>query len=130
MPTRPCATAAKPTLTASGGTGYLWSTGGTSAEINITPDITTLYTVEVTDNQGCSSIDSVTVTVNQLPIAPVITAGDTTALCVGDSVLLTSDITEDILWSTGETVAAVMILETGSYTVTYTDPGTGMCGCF
>ena len=51
------------TLTASGGDTYLWSTGETTASITVKPDSTTNYEVTVTSG-GCSSTDSVTVSVN------------------------------------------------------------------
>lgn len=51
------------TLTASGGSVYQWSTGGTTASIVVSPSITTTYTVTVT-NPGCGSdTDEVMVTV-------------------------------------------------------------------
>ncbi|HNU58814.1 MAG TPA: Ig-like domain-containing protein, partial [Aquaticitalea sp.] len=54
------------TLTANGGTSYLWNTGATTASITVSPNSTTIYSVQVTQN-GCSSNDNVTVTVNNPP---------------------------------------------------------------
>ncbi|MCW3074164.1 MAG: hypothetical protein JWP69_1233 [Flaviaesturariibacter sp.] len=51
------------TLTASGGGSYTWSTGATTAVINVSPTATTTYTVTVTDQYGCKSNKSVTITV-------------------------------------------------------------------
>jgi hypothetical protein len=54
------------TLTAAGtGTGisYLWSTGATTAAINVSPVATTVYTVTVTDQFGCTTTASFTVEV-------------------------------------------------------------------
>ncbi|HRI26516.1 MAG TPA: PKD domain-containing protein [Chitinophagales bacterium] len=54
------------TLTASGGLSYQWSNNlGNNATITLTPDITGTYTVTVTDANGCTDDDSVTITVNQ-----------------------------------------------------------------
>jgi hypothetical protein len=50
------------TLTASGGTTYLWSSGATTASITVSPTITTTYSVTVTLN-GCTATASRTVTV-------------------------------------------------------------------
>ena len=47
------------TLTATGGTTYLWDTGDTTAEIDVTPAVTTTYTVTVTDDYGFSDSDTV-----------------------------------------------------------------------
>ncbi|WP_025739833.1 choice-of-anchor A family protein [Aquimarina pacifica] len=44
---------------------YLWSTGETTASIQVTPTETTTYTVIGTNINGCSSEDSVTVTVEE-----------------------------------------------------------------
>ena len=40
------------TLTASGGNAYLWSTGETSASIQVAPTATTTYTVSISDSYG------------------------------------------------------------------------------
>lgn len=54
------------TLTATGGTGYTWSTGSTAA--NITVSQTGSYTVTaVNENSGCLGTAGVSVTVNPLP---------------------------------------------------------------
>ncbi|WP_343524609.1 MBG domain-containing protein [Pedobacter sp.] len=56
-------------LTASGGTGYSWSTAGgiisgqNTATLTVRPAQTTTYTVRVTNASGCSSIGSVTINV-------------------------------------------------------------------
>ncbi len=52
------------TLTASGGTGYLWSSGGTAAQISVSPATTTTYTVTVTDANSCSATANAAVNVN------------------------------------------------------------------
>jgi predicted transcriptional regulator len=60
---------ASATLTASGGTTYLWSNGAATASINVTPSVTTIYTVTVTNANNCSATATVTITVNPLPTA-------------------------------------------------------------
>jgi len=47
------------TLTASGGTEYLWSTAETTAAVNVLPGT---YTVTVTDANGCTATDDHTIT--------------------------------------------------------------------
>lgn len=51
------------TLTASGGTSYLWNTSATTSSITVNPATTTTYTVTGT-TIGCTTTASVTVTVN------------------------------------------------------------------
>jgi len=100
---------------------FLWSTGSTNSYIEVSPSTTTSYTVTATNVNGCTATDTVTVTVIPLPDPPVITAGGSTTICVYDSVLLTSDIDHDILWSTGETTQSIYAYTEGIYTVTFTD---------
>lgn len=52
------------TLTATGGTSYLWSNGATGNVISVSPVVTTQYSVTVTDGNGCTSVGYVTVTVD------------------------------------------------------------------
>ena len=53
-------------LEAGGGSSYLWSTGDTTNMITIIGADTETYGVTVTDVNGCNSIDSVDVAVNEL----------------------------------------------------------------
>ncbi|MBA4302587.1 MAG: hypothetical protein C0424_00010 [Sphingobacteriaceae bacterium] len=71
-------------LRASGGTSYSWSPATGLSATNVfnpiaNPQQTTRYYVTVTNLFGCTAIDSVLVTVNQLP---VVSAGNDTAVCV------------------------------------------------
>jgi len=61
------------TLTSSPGTTYLWSTGATTQSIDVTESGS--YTIQITDDNGCQSAQSVPVivTVNQLPTTATIT---------------------------------------------------------
>ncbi len=79
-------------LLATGGVTYLWnpSTGlsdTTIANPIATPAGTTTYVVIVSDQIGCSSSDTVTVTINPLPPAD---AGQDVAICAGDTAQLTA----------------------------------------
>lgn len=70
------------TLTASGSTTYTWSDGGgvigTGSSITVSPVVTTTYTVTGTDDVGCTSESTVTITVNPAPTLTSI-AGITSA---------------------------------------------------
>ena len=68
------------TLTASGGTGYLWSNGMTSGTIVVSPATTTVYYVTVTNGTWCIDTDSVKVNVNPTPV-PAVTGPN--AICLG-----------------------------------------------
>ncbi|MBK9401485.1 MAG: choice-of-anchor D domain-containing protein [Bacteroidetes bacterium] len=67
---------------------YLWSTGATTGDIQVTASGN--YLVTVTYATGCSGTSAPTmVTVNASP-APIITAGGPTTFCAGGSTLLTA----------------------------------------
>ncbi len=60
------------TLTATGGTVYTWD-NGVSNGIPFTPTTTTVYTVNASDDEACSSQDQVLVEVKPVPQTPTIT---------------------------------------------------------
>jgi len=108
------------TLTASGGTTYLWSTGATSNSITETPGATTSYTVTGTSG-GCSGTAVATVMVGN---ALAITVNSST-ICAGQTATLTVSGATTYLWSTGSTDNSITDtpLTTTSYTVTGTSGG-------
>lgn len=55
------------TISASGGTDYLWSTNQTNSQITVTPPATQYYYVTVSDINNCSVSDSVLVDVTPIP---------------------------------------------------------------
>ncbi len=109
------------TLTASGGTSYLWANGlGTNATINPTPTApSTTYTVTVTNGNGCSASTSQVVTVNSNPTA---TISGTTSICQGETTTLTASGGGTYAWNTNptQTTAAITVSTAGTYTVTVT----------
>jgi len=67
------------TLTATGGTSYVWSSGQNGpSTISVSPATTTTYTVTVSNNSGCQSTANVTINVSAPVPAPVITCGPAT----------------------------------------------------
>jgi hypothetical protein len=113
-------------LTANGGVSYLWSTGAPTQSITVNTEA--LYTVTVTDINGCTDTESQFVKVNQLPNVAVNNA----SICLGQSAILTATGGLTYVWSpvtglsatTGSTVSS----STTSTTV-YTVIGTGANGC-
>ena len=110
------------TLTASGGTSYLWSTGETTASIQVSPEKSKTYSVSISDGAGGGAITAITVSVfilDNVSAVPQIT-------CIGDTSVLTvfasGDVTE-YLWNTGDTTNPVLAFpdSTTSYTVTITN---------
>jgi gliding motility-associated-like protein len=108
------------TLSASGGSAYLWSTGDTDAVISVSPSQTTLYSVTVTEN-GCSATASTTLIVNPIPVA--LAQPDT--ICVGQSAALSASGGDVYQWSTGQSGASITVspVVTTTYSVTVIDEG-------
>lgn len=55
-------------LSASGGDSYLWSNGMTTPEITVIPEITTTYSVTISNVFGCYETQDIVVTVHPLPL--------------------------------------------------------------
>ncbi len=104
------------TLTATGANSYEWSTGETTASINVSPSVTTTYTVTGTSGTTITT-DDVQVFVNEVPIAD---AGNDETICFGSSITLTANGGVDYLWNTGETTQSITVSpdDTTTYTVT------------
>ncbi len=103
---------------------YVWSSGETSSSINV--NITGTYTLAVKDVNNCVSPASlpVSVLVNETPDKPIITPAGPINIIVGDSVLLTSSLADNYLWSNGETNRQIYAKTAGSYSVVVsTDKG-------
>ncbi len=102
------------TLSASGGTNYLWSTGATTSSITnvIISNIT--YTVQVSSG-GCSKDTAIHVIANPLPS---VSLSGNNILCAGDSTTLSASGGTIYNWSTGATTSAITV-KPGS-TTTYT----------
>ncbi len=57
------------TLNATGADRYVWSTGATTSYINVSPYITTSYSVVGTDNHGCYGTANATIVVSRNALA-------------------------------------------------------------
>ncbi len=103
-------------LTASGGLSYVWSTGETTESITINPNVTTTYSVTVTNEYRCVDETSITVVVYDFPNGAII--GDN--ICIGESTTLTASGGVEYLWNTGATTSSITVapIETTTYTVT------------
>jgi len=102
---------------------YLWSNGGTTATITgLAPGN---YTVTVTDGNGCSEQETVTVNSFTCTINATIDGADITCNGAGDgaaSVNINNGLEPfTILWSNGVEGAEIAGLEAGTYTVSITD---------
>ncbi len=114
------------TLNAAGGTNYSWTPGGmTAASITVQPSVDTDYMVTVTDANGCSNVDTVTVFVSS---NPVISAGPDQVICSGSTVSLSVSGASSYLWNpVGLTTSTILVTPTA--TSDYTVIGTNANGC-
>jgi hypothetical protein len=102
-------------LISSYNSGNIWSNGYTSSSIYVLQS--GLYSVQYTDNNGCSS-SSATITITTLPNPQVIiaTSGPTT-ICEGENVILTSSPGSNYFWSNGSTTQSITVNQSGTYSV-------------
>jgi hypothetical protein len=106
------------------GSDYMWSNGETTQTITVTDP--GLYEVVVTDQYGCGGTDDEIVTILQLPNAVIQPTGPI-AICDGDTATLTvSNTFANYEWSPGgASTTSIEVWQSGSYTVTVTDPNNG-----
>lgn len=106
------------TLNAGGGfSSYSWSTGASSQTISV--NSAGVYTVTVTDGNGCEGIGSVT-TYLATPPSPTITGG--TGFCPGESVMLDAGAGYSTYsWSGGQSSQTITVNTANTYSVTVSD---------
>jgi large repetitive protein len=113
------------TLTASGGVTYAWNTTETTNAINVTPSISTTYTVTVSNASGC--------TVTAIKTIDIITAPTVSITKTSNITCATPSITLNALpssgatyaWNNGVTTQNQIVNASGSYTVTVTNATNG-----
>ena len=103
---------------------FEWSTGQTLPFIYVSPFETTTYSVTVTDLNGCSTTESITVGTDPNPDCALIVDLKTEFDGEGYEVYVdTNDETLSFEWSTGQTSQFIFVFpfETTTYSVTVTD---------
>jgi large repetitive protein len=119
-----CATPSA-TITATGGVSYVWSNGATTASTNVTPLVTTTYTVTATGTNGCTASDQVVVSVNNTPPVVVVSPNPAVLNCLSSTITLTASGGVSYSWSNGATTPSITVSSIGLYSVT----ATGANGC-
>ena len=116
-------------LTATGGTSPTWAVlSGDFGSLSCTscgtttasPTVTSEYTVLTMSLSGCIDYDTVTVTVNSIPV-PTIYNDTPLSFCSGDSVKLYTDSYVSYSWNTSATDSFIVVNAAGPYSVTITD---------
>lgn len=102
------------------GSVFMWN-DFTNAQ-TLTASTTGTYYVAVTDNNNCTSIDSVDITINPLP---VISLGNDTIQCGGSLTLDAGNPGFNHLWYDSSTGQTLTVYSTNTISVTVTNPVTG-----
>lgn len=112
-------------LEGAGGLTYAWSPTATLSDPNIanpiaSPTETTTYSLTVTDIDGFTATDEMTLTVFPTPAAH---AGTDTSICLGETYTFTASGGTEYLWSNGSNMAsfAEFLLATTTYSLSVTD---------
>ena len=106
------------------GLNFAWTPSGSLNDTTIfnplaTPTITTTYYVDVTNGAGCTSTDSIVVTVNP---APVVNLGADTLICGGNNITLDAgNAGANYLWNDNSTNQTLLVTTNGTYSVTVTE---------
>jgi hypothetical protein len=98
------------------GSAFLWSAGDTTQTFTVMA--TEIVGVTVTSPDGCSAMDSVTITINA---NPTVNLGNDTAVCGASLVLNAGNAGASYLWSDASTAQTLPVAASGMYTVTVTD---------
>ncbi len=121
-------------LSASGGDLYTWTPTDSLSDANIFdpmawPTATTDYMVTVTDSNGCINSDTMTLSINSLPI---VDAGADVNFCIGDSVQLGASGADTYVWTPGTDLSDPNIADpwvSSVFTQNYVVEGTDGNGC-
>ncbi|MEP7263833.1 MAG: gliding motility-associated C-terminal domain-containing protein [Bacteroidota bacterium] len=105
-------------ISAGTATSYLWNQGSTAQSIYILT--AGPFTVTATATDGCKGSTTVTATVSIGPPA-VISPSSGSAICPGDSVLLSASTGNTYLWSDGSTTQNIYASQITPYSVTVSD---------
>lgn len=109
-------------LTASGADTYSWSTGGNAAVESFIAGVSVQAILTGTATAtGCSSTDTLLVTVNQLPVVSF--NSSSSAVCIGDTASITVSGGTAYMWNTGDTAATISVAPSANtaYSVMVTD---------
>jgi gliding motility-associated-like protein len=113
-------------LTASGVNTYTWSTGLNTPSISVSPTVSTTYSVNGTDINGCVATNT-TISVGINPSPTVTAVASSTGICLGALADLTASGASSYVWSTGSLISTISV--SPLVNTTYTVTGTNSFGC-
>lgn len=112
-------------LSASGANSYTWSNGTINGSINVSPTVTTIYSVTGIANNSCINFATGTVVVNPLPTLFI--SSGSSLICSGENVTFNATGATLYIWNTGQVGANIIV--SPKTTTTYTLNGTSPEGC-
>lgn len=77
-------------LSASGGDIYSWNTGDSTSSFSVSPSISSTYIVTVTDMNGCTASDDITVNVTATPVITLTTEPTDNSIYIGQLFTITT----------------------------------------
>lgn len=95
--------------------------------ISFQPVNTGLFNAQLTLDNNSNGSSIIQLVGSGCVTTPTVTANQNTTLCPDDSITLTTNLTSNIIWSTGEITPSITTNQVGNYTVTYSD---STLGCF
>jgi gliding motility-associated-like protein len=118
---------ASSTMSVTGASSYTWMPGLlTGSSVLVSPLSTTVYSITGANSSGCSSIRTLTLTVNPVPSVSVSPINST--ICAGSNILLTGSGASVYSWTPGSLVSPT-ISANPTVTTTYTVTGANAFGC-
>jgi hypothetical protein len=115
------------TLTASGASEYIWSDNNLSPSITFFAFSSSKYSVIGIDEYGCKGMDTLNLTLLEIPQITISSSDADNNVCFGDSIVFTASGANSYTWSTGETKPSIALKSYGFGEVTVT--GTDKYGC-
>jgi hypothetical protein len=115
------------TLAVTGASTLQWSTGQIFSSIQVTPAVTTLYTVTALGTNGCIGNAATTVSVYSNPTVTAISSR--TAICKNENTKITASGATTYSWSTGANTSSVVVSPTLTTLNTFTVTGFSPEGC-
>ena len=110
------------TLSASGASTYVWSTGATGVDLIINPTTSSNYTVTGTSVDGCVKSSTASITVGNAPTISV----NSSIICAGSSATLSALGVTTYTWNTNSNTSNIVV--NPSSTTIYTVTG-NLAGC-
>ncbi len=105
------------TITASGANNYIWTNGPTTDSFVVTPNVTTIYTVDASDNNNpCNITSTIEITV----ITPTISITGNTIICSGDLANLIASGATSYTWAHSPTFQSASTNVTPTSNTIYT----------